>query len=65
VGSFRHAILHRVFEVEVYKQILSASQLERRSRSRVGPEVERRIFDPSELEGIGRSGLLTKALRLI
>lgn len=60
-GEFRHAILHRDFVVRTYRCTLPASRL--RSLA-AGGSGERRIFAPDELEQIGRSSLLTKALRL-
>ena len=61
-GSFRHAILHRAFEVDVYAQVLSTAVLRRRIRARGAPAIQLRLFEPDELRRIGRSSLLTKAL---
>jgi A/G-specific adenine glycosylase len=61
VGSFRHAILHRRLDIEVYVHRLPSRLLVRRA---VSPEHERRIFTRTALRRIGRSSLLTKALRV-
>jgi A/G-specific adenine glycosylase len=61
-GDFRHAIVHRKFEVRVAAKTLAAAQLQRRARRKT-PGVERRIIERSELVSLGRSSLLTKALR--
>lgn len=64
LGSFRHAIVRRQFEVQVYTRTLSSGE-ERalgRGRSRT---TERRLFDARGLAAIGRSSLLTKALHLV
>lgn len=58
---FRHAILHRDFVVEVRRETVSAADLRRRLRA--GGDAERRLFTAAELSAIGRSSLLTKALR--
>jgi A/G-specific adenine glycosylase len=63
VGTFRHAILHREFRVEVYSHTVSTAQIRREARRRVAAGIERRLFDDASLGGIGRSSLLTKALR--
>ncbi|MFP6663414.1 MAG: A/G-specific adenine glycosylase [Deltaproteobacteria bacterium] len=61
-GDFRHTIVHRKFEVRVTTKTLSVAGLERRARlSPAG--VERRIIESGELAALGRSSLLTKALR--
>ena len=59
-GSFRHSILHRQFEVEVFRAVVSARELERRARL-AAPGAEARIFEVAELNDIGRSSLLSKA----
>jgi adenine-specific DNA glycosylase len=64
-GSFRHAIQTRLFEVEVSSQVVSARDLRRRVRLPVRAGSERRIFTRDELQQIGRSSLLTKALALL
>lgn len=58
VAEFRHAILHRDFRVTLFSRVVSPLVLERRARSCSGE----RIFDARQLERIGRSSLLTKAL---
>jgi A/G-specific adenine glycosylase len=63
-GSFRHAIQHRNFEVQVCEEVIAPGALERRARTDCRARIERRIFRPDELVGIGRSSLLTKALRI-
>jgi A/G-specific adenine glycosylase len=63
-GSFRHAIQRRTFEVQVCEEVLAPRALEHRARTDRGANFERRIFRPDELCRIGRSSLLTKALRL-
>jgi A/G-specific adenine glycosylase len=68
VGSFRHAILHRQLEVEVFVARVAPSVLERRAS--VGSDradasgIERRVLTRAGLARIGRSSLLTKALAL-
>jgi A/G-specific adenine glycosylase len=62
-GSVRHAILHRDFTVQVRCCRVAPAQLERRAR-RSPKRAERRIFAAGELARIGRSSLLTKALRI-
>jgi len=62
-GEFRHAILHRTFAVRVQEALLAPKALE---RAMAVDEVhgERRVFDADAIATIGRSSLLTKALRL-
>lgn len=68
VGSFRHAILHRQLDVEVFERALASATLAKRAR--VGSDapdavgVERRLFTHETRARIGRSSLLTKALAL-
>jgi len=64
-GSFRHAILHRVFDVRVLEETVNSRELERRSLGKRPAGVERHIFELRELEHIGRSSLLTKAMRVV
>lgn len=59
---FRHAILHRVFAVRTRAARLPARRLEAIARAPAREPVERRVFAPAELAGIGRSALLTKSL---
>lgn len=61
-ATFRHAILHRDFTVRVASETVSPQRLRRLAGARRGGE--RSIFSATELSGIGRSSLLTKALRL-
>jgi A/G-specific adenine glycosylase len=63
-GSFRHAIQHRSFEVQVCEEVIAPRGLERRARTDRNANIARRIFRPDELHRIGRSSLLTKVLRL-
>jgi A/G-specific adenine glycosylase len=65
IGTFRHTILHRVFEVDVHSRILAPSSLQRLARPPANGAPERRLFDRVEIERIGRSSLLTKALKLL
>lgn len=62
-ATFRHAIVDRDFFVEVRRKIVSAAELRRRLHT--GDRTERRLFTAAELAGIGRSSLLTKALRVV
>ena len=61
-GDFRHAIVHRIFEVHVKTREVSSRTLQRELQQspRAG---ERKIFAADELAAIGRSSLLTKSLR--
>lgn len=61
-SDFRHAITHRRFEVRVRQKQVRPATL-RRYRSRVSDGAERRILALDELGSLGRSSLLTKALR--
>ncbi len=61
--TFRHAILHRDFHVRVVREIVSSAELRRRARAAPRAGVESRLFHPEELEAIGRSSLLSKALQ--
>jgi A/G-specific adenine glycosylase len=63
-GSFRHAIAHRVFDVEVHAGVLSRAALERAVGGGRARGAERRLFTRRELGAIGRSSLLTKAIDL-
>lgn len=62
-ASFKHAILHRSFAVEVTSKTVTARELDRLARRRHPAGTERRVVTPEELPGLGRSSLLTKALR--
>ena len=64
LGSFRHSILHRTFEVEVRRAAIDRRERERLLRERPAARVERRFFRRAELARIGRSALLAKAMRL-
>jgi A/G-specific adenine glycosylase len=59
-GRFRHSILHRQFEVEVFHKLLPVRDLERRARC-ASADIETRVFDLADLARIGRSSLLSKA----
>jgi A/G-specific adenine glycosylase len=61
-GDFRHAIVHRRFEVRVKAKTLAKATLQRRVRAQ-NSGIECRIIEKSELPSLGRSSLLTKALR--
>lgn len=61
-GVARHAIVHRTFRLRVFAQRVAPARLRRLAAS--SSQVERRIFDRDGLAGIGRSSLLTKALRV-
>jgi A/G-specific adenine glycosylase len=63
-GSFRHAIQHRTFAVQICEEVIAPRALERRANTNGRVHIERRIFRSDELRRIGRSSLLTKALRL-
>ena len=65
IGTFRHAILHRAFEVDVHQRLLAPSSLRRLATTSPNGTVERRLFDRPAIERIGRSSLLTKALKLL
>jgi A/G-specific adenine glycosylase len=62
VATFRHAIMHREFSVDVFSRRVSAMEIRREARKKVAAGVERRLFDDASLAGIGRSSLLSKAL---
>jgi len=64
LGSFRHSILHRTFDVEVRRAALTRRERERLLRERTADGVERRFFSIAELARIGRSALLAKAMQL-
>ncbi len=61
--AFTHAILHRSFAVSVEARLVTAAALRQMARNDPATDVERRIVDDDELAGLGRSSLLTKALR--
>lgn len=61
-GDFRHSITHRQFEVCVRSTRVTTEALQRR-RDRTAKGTERRIVSVAELGSLGRSSLLTKALR--
>jgi A/G-specific adenine glycosylase len=61
VANFRHAILHRDFAVALRTMTLSKRELRNLAGDRRHGS-ERRIFAPAELNAIGRSSLLTKAI---
>jgi len=61
-GDFRHAIVHRVFEVHVITREVTSRRLQKELR-KDSDTAECRIFTPAELQSIGRSSLLTKSLR--
>jgi len=64
LGSFRHSILHRTFDVEVRRAAIDHRERTRLLRQRSAARVERRFFRRAELARIGRSALLAKAMRL-
>ncbi len=59
VREIRHAITRWSFLIRVVDRPLSEKQIRRIAR---GGSGERRIFNPEQLQGIGRSSLLEKAL---
>jgi A/G-specific adenine glycosylase len=59
-GELRHAILHRNFRVRVFTRTAGAVALQ---RAVLTGTAERRIFTADQIGAIGRSSLLTKALR--
>jgi A/G-specific adenine glycosylase len=63
-AAFRHTILHRIFDVEIERVVLSAQALDARARA---PKrgFECAVFERGDLARIGRSALLTKALRFL
>jgi A/G-specific adenine glycosylase len=61
-AAFRHTIQHRIFEVGVKTKLLPTAVLERRAR-RISVGVEAALFSRVDLSRIGRSALLSKALR--
>lgn len=61
-ADFKHAILHRSFSVKVEAKTVAARELERLAADRRG-NGERRVVSSDELPTLGRSSLLTKALR--
>ena len=65
VGSFRHAILHRQLDVEVFVRRLAPAALARRASDAADASgSERRVLTREARARIGRSSLLTKALAL-
>lgn len=58
-GMLRHTILHRSFRGHLFVRQVSKQRLRRLAQA---GGHERRIFAPTELESIGRSSLLSKAL---
>jgi A/G-specific adenine glycosylase len=67
-GTFRHAILHRQLEVEVFVRQVAVADLTKRAESsddRANSSgIQRRVFTRAQQARIGRSSLLTKALAL-
>lgn len=61
-ADFKHAIVHRSFEVAVETRTVPTAELRRRAGEPTAG-VERRVVDPQDLTRLGRSSLLTKALR--
>jgi A/G-specific adenine glycosylase len=61
--AFRHTILHRELDVSIQRRTLARRELIRLARGAAAPGVERRIVEAGALSQIGRSSLLTKALR--
>jgi A/G-specific adenine glycosylase len=59
--TFCHGILHRSFRVGLLRRQVTARELRGEARGRNA--TERRLFGPTQLASIGRSALLTKALR--
>jgi A/G-specific adenine glycosylase len=63
IGSFRHAIVHRSFSVDVFQRAVANRELHHAVRRAEPGAGERRVFEPSEIGKIGRSSLLTKAMK--
>lgn len=61
-AHFKHAILHRSFDVRVETKTVTIAELDRMVARRSNG-VERRIVAPDGLGALGRSSLLTKSLR--
>lgn len=61
-ADFKHAILHRSFAVTVEARTVTSRELDRLATRRRG-NAERRVVAADELRTLGRSSLLTKALR--
>ena len=61
-AHFKHAILHRSFEVRVETKTVTVADLDRLATRR-SRGVERRVVAPDGLAALGRSSLLTKSLR--
>ncbi len=59
-AKFRHAILHRDFRVSLFDRVIGAAELKRVQRAN---DAQRRLFRPADLRRIGRSSLLSKALK--
>jgi hypothetical protein len=62
-ADFEHAIVHRSFAVRVKSRTVNAAELQRLADRPTTRGAERRIVVPEELARLGRSSLLTKALR--
>jgi len=63
--DFRHAILHRAFDVAVKERVLGSEALRALATKPLRNGIERRVVAASDLDRLGRSSLLTKALRLL
>lgn len=63
LGEIRHAIVHRDFRVQVQELIVSPSRLEQLAQRKASGR--RAVFTPQEVIRIGRSSLLSKALKLV
>ncbi len=61
VSEIRHAITHRAFRIRIVSRRAGAAEF-RANLRRSSPPVERRAFSESDLEAVGRSSLLEKAL---
>jgi len=62
LATIRHAIVHRDFRIRIHHKQATAEQLRRLVVA--ASDGERRSFDATGIQGIGRSSLLSKALRL-
>lgn len=62
VGEIRHAITHRAFHIRVVARRAGAAEIAELLRG--GESAERRLFSDSDLQRIGRSSLLRKALAI-
>ena len=65
IGRIRHAIVHRSFKIELRYLRLSDSTIRRLLSTAKIRGIERKLFSRSDIEGLGRSSLLSKALAVL